>query len=76
MLDENKKRTHNFSYPASSAAVVFGVHLSARAIFRLDRESPAVGPCDYFLLYGNIVICLLKRKRSLTQFAIARLEFN
>ncbi len=26
----------NFSYLSNSAAVVFGVHLSARAAFRLD----------------------------------------
>ncbi len=35
----------NFSYPSSAAAVVFGVHLSARAVFRLDRKSPAIRPC-------------------------------
>jgi len=35
----------NFSYPSSAAAVVFGVHLSARAAFRLDRKSPAIRPC-------------------------------
>jgi hypothetical protein len=27
----------NFSYPSSSAAVVFGGHLSAHAAFRLDK---------------------------------------
>ncbi|MDP2060466.1 MAG: hypothetical protein Q8J97_12060, partial [Flavobacteriaceae bacterium] len=27
------------------AAVVFGVHLSAQAVFRLDRKSPAVRIC-------------------------------
>jgi len=38
--------------PASSAAVVFGVYLSAQAVFRLDRnrrsakaKSPAIRPC-------------------------------
>jgi hypothetical protein len=36
-----KNRTANFSYPASAAAVVFGGHLSVRAVFRLDRISPA-----------------------------------
>ena len=41
----DKARTANISYPASSAAVVFGVYLSARAVFRLDRKSPAVRPC-------------------------------
>jgi hypothetical protein len=42
-----KKEQHgvNISYPASSAAVVFGVHLSARAVFRLDRKSPAIRTC-------------------------------
>jgi hypothetical protein len=35
----------NFSYPSSSAAVVFGGHLSARAVFRLDRKSPAISIC-------------------------------
>jgi len=29
---------HNFSYPSSAAAVVFGGHLSAQASFRLDRK--------------------------------------
>jgi len=38
------KSVANFSYPASSAAVVFGVYLSAQAVFRLDPEDsgPAV----------------------------------
>jgi hypothetical protein len=36
---------HNISYPSSAAAVVFGVHLSARAAFRLDRKSPAIRTC-------------------------------
>jgi len=40
-----KNPAHNISYPASAAAVVFGVHLSAQAAFRLDRKSPAVRPC-------------------------------
>jgi hypothetical protein len=31
--------SHNFSYPSSAAAVVFGGHLSARAAFRLDRKA-------------------------------------
>jgi len=35
----------NFSYPSSAAAVVFGVYLSAQAVFRLDRKSPAIRPC-------------------------------
>jgi len=39
------KTAVNFSYPSSSAAVVFGGHLSAQAAFRLDRKSPAVRPC-------------------------------
>jgi len=61
-----KELGQNFSCPSSPVAVVFG---SA-------GKSLAIGPCDYFLLYGNIVMCLLKRKRSMTQFAIARFEFN
>jgi hypothetical protein len=36
---------HNFRYPSSAAAVVSGGHLSARAAFLLDRNSPAVRPC-------------------------------
>jgi len=32
----NKTAAGNISYPASSAAVVFGGHLSARAAFRLE----------------------------------------
>jgi len=39
------KTTANISYPSSAAAVVFGGHLSARAVFRLDRKSPAIRPC-------------------------------
>jgi len=42
---KNKITVGNFSYPSSAAAVVFGGHLSARAVFRLDRKSPAVRPC-------------------------------
>jgi len=42
---KNKHRTANFSYPASAAAVVFGVYLSAWAAFQLDRKSPAIRPC-------------------------------
>jgi len=38
-------RTHNISYPSSAAAVVFGVYLSARAAFRLDRKSPVIRTC-------------------------------
>jgi len=40
-----KKRTANFSYPSSAAAVVFSGYLSAHAAYRLDRKSPAVRPC-------------------------------
>jgi len=37
-LSERKEaRTANISYPSSAAAVVFGVHFSARAAFRLDK---------------------------------------
>jgi len=36
---------YNISYPSSAAAVVFGVYLSARAAFRLDRKSPAIRTC-------------------------------
>ena len=39
------KAAGNISYPSSAAAVVFGVHLSAQAAFRLDRKSPAVRTC-------------------------------
>jgi len=36
----------NISYPASSAAVVCGVHLSARSrVLGIDRKSPAIRPC-------------------------------
>jgi len=47
MIDRTLKlgTAHNFSYPSSAAAVVFGGHLSARAVFRLDRKSPAIRPC-------------------------------
>jgi hypothetical protein len=41
----NKKPPYNISYPSSAAAVVFGVHLSAQAAFRLDRKSPAIRTC-------------------------------
>jgi hypothetical protein len=45
-MTENKEHlTGNISYPSSAAAVVFGWHLSARAVFRLDRKSPAIRPC-------------------------------
>jgi hypothetical protein len=42
---EKSNTANNFSYPSSPAAVVFGVHLSAQAVFRLDRKSPAIRPC-------------------------------
>jgi len=38
-------QAHNFSYPSSAAAVVFGVYLSAQTVFRIDRKLPAVRPC-------------------------------
>jgi len=41
----NKGHAANFSYPSSAAAVVFGGHLSARAVYRLDRKSPAIRTC-------------------------------
>ena len=44
-LKDKKKPAANFSYPSSAAAVVFGVHLSARATFRLDRKSPGIRTC-------------------------------
>jgi hypothetical protein len=44
-LRKKEQLGYNFSYPSSAAAVVFGVHLSARAVFRLDRKSPAIRPC-------------------------------
>ena len=37
-----KSPAYNFSYPSSAIAVVFGVYLSARAAFRLDRKSPTI----------------------------------
>jgi len=45
MVEMKQITGYNFSYPASAAAVVFGVHLSAQAVFRLDRKSPAIRPC-------------------------------
>jgi hypothetical protein len=42
-----ENRTGNFSYPSSSAAVVFGVHLSARAAFWLHFKSTATGNFSY-----------------------------
>jgi hypothetical protein len=42
---ERLKPVHNFSYPSSAAAVVFGLYLAARAAFRLDRKLPAIRPC-------------------------------
>jgi hypothetical protein len=45
LLLKKRKPAGNISYPASSAAVVFGGHLSAQAVFRLDRKSPAIRPC-------------------------------
>jgi hypothetical protein len=44
-LREKEQLGNNISYPSSAATVVFGVHLSAKAAFRLDRKSPAVRPC-------------------------------
>jgi len=38
-------RTANISYPSSAAAVVSGVYLSARAVYRLDSKSPAIRTC-------------------------------
>ena len=50
---KQKIMLHNISYPASPAAVVFGVHLSARSrLTGIDRnrrsakaKSPAIRPC-------------------------------
>ncbi len=39
-----KAHAGNFSYPSSAAAVVSGGHLSARAVFRLDRKPQAIRP--------------------------------
>ena len=36
-MTTKRKAAANFSHPSSSAAVVFGGHLSARAAFRLDQ---------------------------------------
>jgi hypothetical protein len=49
-MKTNESRTHNISYPSSAATVVFGVHLSAQAAFRLDRKLPAIRPCLAFNL--------------------------
>jgi len=35
---------YNFSYPSSAAAVVFGVYLSAQAVFRLDGKVTSKRP--------------------------------
>jgi len=35
-LNINKAQTANFSYSSSAAAVVFGVYVSAWAVFRLE----------------------------------------
>ncbi len=49
---KREERTHNFSYPSSAAAVVFGVYLSAQTVSRLDRKSPAIRrPACSFLRY-------------------------
>jgi hypothetical protein len=57
----------NFSYPSSAAAVVFGVHLSARAVFRLDRNIVAVltDQDDYTKTrnYWKYLIVKLKKKQ-------------
>jgi hypothetical protein len=37
-LRKDRTTNSNINYPASAAAVVFGVHLSAQAIFRIDRN--------------------------------------
>jgi hypothetical protein len=52
------KTTHNFSYPSRSTAVVFGVHLSAQAAFRLERKVPAI--LNLFIL-SNVVDILTRR---------------
>ena len=36
------KTAYNFSYPSSAAAVVFGVYLSARGVFRLISKFQGV----------------------------------
>jgi len=45
MTDIQPTPAPNISYPSSAAAVVFGVYLSAQAVFRLDRKSPAIRTC-------------------------------
>jgi hypothetical protein len=35
-LRKKEQLGYNFSYPASAAAVVFGVHLSAQTVFRFE----------------------------------------
>jgi hypothetical protein len=41
-MKKKEQLGYNFSYPSSAAVVVFGGYLSAQAVFRLDRKSPAV----------------------------------
>lgn len=41
-MEELLNTPNNISYPASAAAVVFGVYFSAQATFRLDCKSPAI----------------------------------
>jgi hypothetical protein len=43
----------NFSYQSGAAAMVFGVYLSAQAIFRIDRKSPAIRTCVLFPKIGK-----------------------
>jgi hypothetical protein len=45
VISSDKNTAYNFSLRSSPAALGFGVHLSVRAAFRLDRKSPAVRPC-------------------------------
>jgi hypothetical protein len=44
-MAEKEQLGHNISYPSSAGSVVYAVHLSARASFRLDRKSHAIHPC-------------------------------
>jgi hypothetical protein len=45
--------THNFSYPASAAAVIFGLYLSVRAVFRFDGKSSTIRTACSFLIYDT-----------------------
>ena len=53
----------NISYPSVAAAVVFGVHLSARAAFRLDPDAsgPAIRTCVSLPTLGANEIAIVNK---------------